>query len=65
MRYISADKVEEAKEALRHRVPLAAIAGHLRVSESELKRILGVDVAPVAELSDVELWRVEKVNAKL
>ena len=65
MRYISADQVEEAREALRHRVPLAAIAGHLRVSESELKRILRVDVGNVAERSDVDMWRVEEVNAQL
>ena len=44
MRYISADEIAEAFEAYRNGIPLDKIAGHLGITVSELRSVLGLPV---------------------
>ena len=42
MKYIPADKCDEAAEAYRSGIPLDRIAGHLGVTVAELRQVLGL-----------------------
>lgn len=65
MRYLDADTIAEATEALRHRVPIDNIAGRLGVTVSELRRAMGLRVASEEQNKEVDLWQIEQVNSRL
>lgn len=66
MRYIDADEIAEAFEAYRNGITLDHIAGHLRITVSELRHVLNL---PPLKRSDPEtgcdLWRVGEAERQL
>ena len=66
MRYISADEIAEAFEADRNHISHDQIAGHLRISVSELRNVLNL---PPLKRPDPEagcdLWRVVEAERQL
>ena len=66
MRYLSADEIAEAFEAYRSGIPLDRIAGHLGITVSELRDVLGL---PALKRSDpksgCDLWRTHEAERQL
>lgn len=66
-RYISGDELTDARNAYGMGVPLEKIAGHLGVSESELRQALGIpDPEPKPAADGCDLFAaVERLDAVL
>ena len=66
MKYIPADKCDEAAEAYRSGIPLDRIAGHLGISVAELRAVLELPaLKPVPTTDEPDLWSVDRLDGVL
>ena len=64
MRYLDADQIADARNAVGFGVPLARIAGHMNVSVEQLRQALGMPPAlkPVPLDDEPDLFRDSEVS---
>lgn len=69
MRYLDADTLAEARNALRAGVPVADLSGRLDVQPADLRWALGLPAVQDADAkapdSSVDLWADDRANAAL
>ncbi len=66
--YRDADQIAEAQEAVRNNIPLDRIAGHLRVSVDEARRLLDLpSIRPIPETTsdDFDLFSCDRLDGVL